>query len=1817
MQPAELLSELRHLLSATDSPVVLPAIKTDPLVWSTLNQPELLYSLLGEDSSEIDAWSPAALGLRILGCRVPAASLRADPMSMIESGLRKRSLNALENMMRSGERPLTLGDACLIALALRERRRKTQTWDGFYNEITSLLVRAPASPSNVWDTSLACLYGLVPDDDKLIEALSPNNKLFPSASWISHIILAHPLTVEQQSDRLFEVLVRLPITVQVEWLRFLANQGRGTLVRSLAARLLLENRDLVDDLCECKAPQHSSWTELSNCLLQHEAVACLHQFAGHPVQAGMYLEKVRTGLHHWLVGSTLQMTSIAGQSGVIKDEIWDECEDIISVLPISERLHSELYFITANPNSTIFTRDYKGGSQPVLAQVFLGHKRAKNGYSREGQEIAREAIKYWLTQTSESDGGLKGEYVFDFQPWHLLEVLVDLGLLTEAIETAQAFLQVKNSDTRLLEWTADLCQKTGDLSHALDLIHQVILLEPEKVEPRRKLAEYLEDDGLWQAAIEERFQILEMVALPALEDRLALAKCAYGGGKYLEVNQVCKKILTLNPEHGLAHTYLGMALAKAGELEEGISYLSKATLLIPENALPWVELANVQMLKGESPRALETLRTAILNAPDSAELHFALGNACLLNGSASEALPFLRQSARLAPESSDVALALSETLLALGHEQEAIEVVEKARVSWPVHAGLAYQHARILIDNGDRDNGLCILEIALQCDSPKDEWFVLYARVLLGDPEHYILAGREVIDFQDVVKAQKALQKAMLINGHHFEARLMLAEVLALRQEYEAAFAAYHQIVDTSETDLPKWYWRIQAGFGKTALTLGQNETALAALQNAVNANTESINLCRLLTEAFVKVSLNESALQNAQTVLSMAPDDVENIIWFAEIMNLIEVYAKGIDALRTALQFEPHNIHLTLLLIDLLIKNGERQPATEEIKRAINFDDINREGLRRLADEAMRLEERGLALVALEKAVEGENEDSDRLLYELAYLYQSIGRDENALETIQKALAINPSPVGYYLLQSDLQEELNRPQAALASLERVVRITESQGMQDVSINQHDHHPLWITLPDSMGEIHIRFARLFNKMNNLNSALYHAEKAVEYYPSSAQVRYKAAEFALRLLQNERAAQLADLPGYESNGNCFTSFSCEEDAHWQAGLTGIQAFLALEDGDFSKAMMHVEQGLAHDPFHPIMLCSQIRILARQGDFNQAEEIFTQVFTHLIPNCDINHVGVESGRISLDISHLMLALAANEIFRWKTGLDLLGVYIRQFTEEPMGLLLYAREMVRAAEWQIAGKQIKMVARVYPDLLQSESCITRFQQLVSDFRKVSPSQQVERWKVRAEAIFMPNESHLRALASLPISDEDATWLVFGLTRIGNKQAALQICDQYPEVGLIQAMAARAMIEQYPANALEKARRATELNPLHPYCQVTLAEIAEINQEFSVASEAMEVAVRLFHDEAVWHLWAANLLEKCGEFEAALEHLERAYGLAPDHLEIVRTLGYFYLRFRQYENAVEVLSAMTNSGSKDGQIWFGLAEAYKGLENFSMALKTAEKAVETNEPPTKALVLCGEIALAMGDKTQALEFVHKAQKHAPEDADTRLLSARILISESREDEALLELTNALEAIPDALELNLERIKLVYKLEGASFAVELLQTLANDYPQDDRVMQLLAKVYMEVGKPKLAEKVAALSLRLNSYQPELHLMLGRIYQDSGQLDKAVFHLSEAVRIEPEEIDYLMELGKVYTTRREFPQALNAYQQAVQVAPEDYRPYYFSALVMRDGKDYPGAESMLRTAAQLAPDDINIRRTLGAIVALNLVQNCQEASSCQ
>jgi tetratricopeptide (TPR) repeat protein len=141
------------------------------------------------------------------------------------------------------------------------------------------------------------------------------------------------------------------------------------------------------------------------------------------------------------------------------------------------------------------------------------------------------------------------------------------------------------------------------------------------------------------------------------------------------------------------------------------------------------------------------------------------------------------------------------------------------------------------------------------------------------------------------------------------------------------------------------------------------------------------------------------------------------------------------------------------------------------------------------------------------------------------------------------------------------------------------------------------------------------------------------------------------------------------------------------------------------------------------------------------------------------------------------------------------------------------------------------------------------------------------------------------------------------------------------------------------------------------------------------------------------------------------------------------------------------------------------------------------------------------------------------------------------------------------------------------------------------------------------------AESIATAGLKKNPAITELNAIMGRIQYRAGQLDRAISYLSEAIRQSPGTLQNYLDLANVYLDRREPLQALRVYQSAIRAIPNDPQAYLEAAKILKDCRDYIGAETMLRKAAELSPEDVNIRRQLGAIIALNLVHHAKEVGS--
>ncbi len=1807
MPSADLLEFLRTSLPVEDVLVVFSALKRDHLVWEAIQNSSTNPWWSSEYKTKED-WQPANLVLRILNSRMELAALQGDHFPSIEPSIRKKALETFESLLRNTSKPHNLREAGLIALALRERRRKTQTWLGLMDELKSIHLKNKNSLMELWKTPLLCLFGLIPDRDDFLKARLSKEDFWLSKRWITHILLGNPLGEDEIKHLFMMIMAEIPLSQQVEWLVYLKAYDEPQLAEWLANQILRENRLKTGSLTstDLETLRQKSWVELAGEALELQWTATLHQIAGHPAQSELFLSRSKNLLQHWLGGITLQLISVLKSDGKTTETLWDELEPLLSTQPLPETLMEEAVWV--KPPLSLMRR-LSEFNLPVLVQVFLKGSGAALAERKGERDVIKEAVQEWLKQQHYEGNLLGGQFVFEYSPFELLEVLERLSLFQEALEVAQVFLKQRVKDVSLLTWTAQLAHRLGQYETAVKLIREAILLDETNPEHYRVFAKMLEDRNEWETALKIRQEILNRFEGVSIEDRLNLVICAIGGKEYDLAVQACQQILEQDSDQGQAHTLLGMAQFGQGKLEEAQNSLTKATLLIPEDPKPWLELARLYDHFGDPQRALETLRAALLNVPDSAELNLAMGRSCLANGLSAEALPYLKQSARLAPESDEVALTLIKTLASLGYLKEALEVAERARLKWPSHPELAHEHGWILLQEGEVNEGIAILEVANQFEGAKPEWFVEYARVLLNGLELKRAINPPNVPVGILVKAQKALQRVLKESPDHFEALLLKSEIHLNLREWEQALPGFQRLIEFEQAALPEWYWRIQSGLGVIAFHSGENAMALAALQNASQAFPENIEIKKLLAEVYYRLNLNDSAFEVAQQVRKLQPNSADDLIWYADLMERLNEIQQSIEAIQTLKQLDPQEVNYALNLARLWMKNGNQGEAGEELRSLLLNHHILPDQLKTMAEIALKIGDMELAKKSLEKAIQLGHEPDYFLHFHLALLYRRIGEVEAANQALHTALTINPNAAEAYIFQSELQKMMQRPQAAIASLEKALRICETQSGRELDDSSEEDHLLWGYEPATAFMVHRLFVPLCLEAGELNLAFYHAESALRVCPSSLEMAYQVADLARRLLNSERSMQLMNVVEQSLPVGCFTSFTSEEEAEWLAGLHAFQAESQLEAGDLIEAEKTIQKGLVHQPDHLHLKAVRSRLNAKRGKFTEGLNEFHQVLSRIeTEKSTIIHEGKPAVLLTL-------SEAAFDLMEWPEGIRLAERYLQEHENEPAAYLCYAKGIIRALEWQRLSQILGIVSHALrPGDLPELHRLAK--EMLERTSRMTRSRLVDHWVARAEALIHPDHHRIQDLSAFATTDEDFAWLVEAHLRGNNPSGAMQMAEIWRQHPFVQMLAALVWEDEDGERALDYARHAVEQAPFHPVYQAVLAREAIKNQDYAQAFEAIEIALGIWENEINWHIMAADLAERCGELVSCRLHLEKALGLSPKDYELLIRLVQHYLITSNFDQAIQLLQSVLDTYGERSEIWLLMARALQGCKDEKAALRAAEKAAELDETNGKAWITAGEIALQLGDENKVMYFARQAEKIAPTEAGTRLLTVKILIRQGQLREALAELNRGIEEIPGQWELEFERAKLIADMQGMAAAQELLQKLVLNYPENEQILWLYAQTCLKTGKIKLAEQSGLQVLKLNPGNVEIHRLLAEVFEDQGQLDRAVFHLSEAIRLQPTHLETYLKLGEVYTIRREFNKALAIYQQAIQIAPQDYRPYYYSALVLRDGKDYPGAEVMLRKAAELAPEDVNIRRQLGAIIALNLVHHGQEAKTC-
>ena len=1824
---ADYLVELQQLMPAAQAASVISALRQDPILWDSLDEGAFCQNILAGPEQNYIQWSPANLALVACGCELSPVELGTNPMVGLPSTIQHKVRQIVEETLKNEKIDRSLASAGWLALGLRERRRLTGSWQGLSEELLSKVY----TPQNgdfrgengadiqVWRTPLACLYHLVPDSEDLLIALVVNSQFDKAMDWVTHIILTNPMDEADRIGLFSLVFAKISMAQQVAWLKTLKTMGQAELVTLLVQFIAGDQPFFADEkqIPEVKGEPGSDFGQMLNLQL----ASTLSQMSGNPLRALELLKALKVSLKYWLTGLEVEIADIASLQGETTGN-FHEMQNVLRTIPDFEDLGQEIilssFGLEAQAKGVVVNETSTSKNPFIIMKS--AEMQAAIGEMDLARVIARQAVAQLETQAPGWNDLYFPKFILSWDPTAFVRTCLELGLISEALRCALEIAGLRPADAKLINQISRIYNRLGDKNNALKYAHLAVTIQPENLDYHRHLATLWESLSNWRKSVLERRKVVNLAEGPAAADWYALAEDASNLEKPELVLEACWKVIEFDPNHGKAHALIGKTLMEQGDMEGAAEQLKQSVTHNPEIPLHWLLMAKLHRTKGNLQDALNTLRAAILAVPESAEVYLNLSKLCFEMGLFAEGVPLLKKAKTLESSSPKVALELSESLLSLDYLEDGRFVLQGAREKWPQDANIAHAYAKILISTGNLFEAVPALEDAIQFGKPNADWLVLYADTLLRN------CGLTSIDGVALGKARQALAEALKLDPENFLGRLLMAEVLADASENEEAYQIYQLLVESREGRSEKWHCRVQKGFGKLALALGQIETALAALQDVALSMPDDLDLQQLLAVAFFQADLKQEALQVARFALKLAPDDLKNISWFMDMMVRLDRYDEAITALETATDLAPDYPDYWIRMAELQSRTGDLMGVHHTLSMLLALDRLSVDHLQRAAKTFLQLGEFEPALTCLEKAVGLAKGPQPTLLFDLAALYQNGGKSDLALETIRKACELEDDNSYIYIFQADVLALLGQYQPALDSLDQArhyffLEETNPQNRQWFGEFVKILCGSWLESIHSPAGIEIRYAYLLQQLGNPQVALQHAEKALEASADDYFTQLMTCNLAKDLLEENRHEETLARTYLENLTEAEFKQATPIIKRSIVQLLAMKAESALEKNKENQVQILLSIGLSFDPEEPRLMAAQARLFARQGDWVHAHALFQKLVGETKPLQPDKKSADKADRLpdlylEREFKHaekMWLGGVSQEVCRWDDAIRLSEDYCSENPAQPGGWLDLARTIVLAAEEQRLCETMKCVTHAPGQDKLGEDYFEKFDQAITHAEELSSNPVVGHWRVRGHAVFHLNAQNVRALAGLTISPEVMAVLVSALRKVNLTTTAIQMAGKYPEDASVLLQSALCYLDNEPTKGVNASQHGVELKPNDPIQHVALALLAQADGQIGLALQALETALIIWPDEPEWHAWIASLANSSNDISLAVNHWQQAVAIKPDCPDYAVALGGAYLTSSAYSKAIEILEKASRLSPDREDTWLYLAQAYRQTGRVKEAIESADRAGTLDPKSPLPLLLCGEIALDMKNIDLAYEYAQEGFRRSSQDENTVLFMSKVLVKQGRLVESLSVLEQSLSSLNSSLPVLLERARLTRTVRGVNAALPMFCELSEMFPENVEVLKWLVKTDIEVGDYRSAEHAAREALRIAPSEPDVNFLMGQMQRRAGQLDQAIHYLSEAIRQSPSQIDPYLELGKAYEERREYLMALRIYQQAIKVAPKDYRPYYLAGLMLKESKDYGGAESMLRHAAELAPEEINIRKVLGVVITLNLVHNSLEA----
>ncbi len=459
-------------------------------------------------------------------------------------------------------------------------------------------------------------------------------------------------------------------------------------------------------------------------------------------------------------------------------------------------------------------------------------------------------------------------------------------------------------------------------------------------------------------------------------------------GDLARAERTLRRVIDGHPNHARAHFLMGRVLAEGRKLSRARVHLRRAARLAPEDPEPWFMLAQVELdakRPDEAIAAVESLAKAI---PDESRGFRLLAQIFAERGDARRAEKMFLRAVETFPGDFEAWAQLAELYDATEQAQKAERAYAEAlsRDGDNAQLLLAAGNAALKTQQWERAGAWFDRALSLT-DEPETAVRVAFAWLTAervdeavavlerararrnSEPRLAYYVGLLREKQRDFARAAEAYAQVPAASELHFESRLRQAAALSLAGQHGKAVELFRRLSNEQPQDpaiLPPYARALErAGLAREAERL---------LRNGL-AKTKSAELYDGLSQNLQRQGRAREAVALLETARGLWPDDKALVFGMAAAYERLGEPERSIALMR-----------------ELLVKEPEEASALNFIGYVLA--DNNRQ-----LDEAERLVRKALAL----------RPDSGAFLDSLGWVHYRKGETQKAVETLERAAALEP----------------------------------------------------------------------------------------------------------------------------------------------------------------------------------------------------------------------------------------------------------------------------------------------------------------------------------------------------------------------------------------------------------------------------------------------------------------------------------------------------------------------------------------------------------------------------------------------------------------------------------------------------------------------------------------------------------------------------------------------------------------------------------------------------------------------------------------